>query len=236
MYLLTYGDLTTKLGNDLDITDETFVSPTEILGYINEAIDDAQAAIHNLNPEDKYFLVPSAFNWVNGTSDYSLPTNIYANKLRQIFYNAGDQQYEIDRIKNLRETNFFQPGDRYRYLLINPTPGVGPVARFYPTPAETSNNAVLWYIREMLKMTTANSNTNICEVYQCQNFVFQHAKWNVMKKTRRADLIASAKQDRDEQYANMMSDLQQMVLDENTMISQDLTFYESGPYYWGRGK
>lgn len=236
MNLLTYGDLVTKLGNDLDITDEAFISQTELLGYINEAIDDAQSAIHNLNAEDKYFLVPSAFNWVSGQSDYSLPANCYANKMRQIFYNNGDQQYEIDRIKNLRETNFFQPGDRYRYILINPTAGVAPVARFYPPPNETSTNAVLWYIREMNKLTTGNASTNLSEVYECQNFVFAHAKYSVMKKTRRADLIAAAKVDRDEQYTNMLSNLQQMVLDENTLIQQDLTFYECGPYYWGRGK
>ncbi len=228
MYLFTYDDIKTKLGNDLDITDEAFVSAAELRGYVNEAVDDAQAAIHNLNHEDKYFLVSSAFNWVNGTAEYDLPTTIYANKIRQVFYNNGSTQYEIFRIKDLRETYYVLPSDVYRYLIVNPTAGQKPKARFYPTPSETSTNAVIWFIREMLRVTADNESTWVCEVPECQNFVFAHAKYSVMKKTRRQDLIAAAKQDRDEQYVNMIQNLNPMVLDEDTLIEQDLIWYN--PY------
>lgn len=234
MVLFTYNSIFTKLGNDLDVTDENFVSEDEIMGYINEAVDDAQAAIHNLNYEDKYFLKSSTFSWVNGTSDYTLPADIYANKIRQIFYNNGTDKYEIVRTKDLAATNFIDAGSDYCYLIVNPTAGSLPVARFYPTVAETSTNAMIWYVREMLKVTSANKNTWVCEVPECQNFVFSHAKWNITAKMRRPDLTALAKTSRDEQYENMLMNLQQMTLDEDNFIQQDLSFYSDGYDTWRR--
>ncbi len=226
MYLFTYDDINQKLGNDLDITDEAFVSATELRGYINEAIDDAQAAVHNLNHEDKYFLKQTTFSWVDGTASYDLPTDIYANKIRSVFYSSGDSQYEIPRIKDLRATLAPTPGSVYSYIIMNPTAGDVPQAVFFPTPNETSTNAILWYIREMMKVTADNQDQWVCEIPECQNFVFAHCKYSVMKKTRRADLIAASKQDRDEQYVNMIQNLNQMVLDEDNLIQQDLGWYD----------
>lgn len=235
MYLFTYSDLIAKLGNDCDITDEAFISSTELLGYLNEAINDAQAAIHNLNFEDKYFLTSATFSWVSGTADYDLPTDIYANKIRQIFYSNGSMKYEIQRIKNLLETNYFVANDYYAYIIRNATAGTAPKARFYPTPAETSTNAIIWYIREMKKMTTSTiDTTNVCEVPECQNFVFAHVKNSVANKTRRADLIATAKEDKILQYNLMLENLQQMVLDENNMIPMDTSHYLMGSDDWRR--
>lgn len=236
MQLFTYSNLITKLGNDCDITDENFISPVELLGYINEAINDAQAAIHNLNYEDKYFLTQTTFSWVNGTSDYPLPADLYANKIRQIFYSQGigSDQYEVTRVKNLRETNFFQPSDLYRYIILNPVAGQNPIVRFYPTPAETSNHAIIWYIREMKQMDNTNGSTNVCEIPECQNFVFAHVKASVAVKTRRADLIAAAQQTKMQQYQLMLENLQQMVLDEDNFVQQDMEFYTYGWDYWRR--
>jgi len=224
MQLLTYSDLKTKLQNDCDIVDEDFISETELLGYINEAISAAETAIHNLHHEDKYFLTNATFNWVNGTSDYALPTDIYANKIRKIWYSNGSQNYEIVRIKDLTEVNYFQAGDVYQYLLVNAA-GTGPRARFFPTVAETSTNASIWYIREMVRMTTSALATNICEVYECQNFVFAYVRHAVAVKSRNAALIAETKEDKVIQYNLMMETLKEMVPDENNQIPMDLTHY-----------
>lgn len=225
MQLFALSDLNTKLGNDYDITDENFVDTTELVGYINEAIDDSETAIHTLHHEDKYFLVPSTFTWVNGTQDYALPTDIYGNKIRLVQYVNGPLIYEIRRVKKLDRIPFFQPDDRYEYLIINTTAS-GVKARFYPTPNESSNNAILWYIRNMKRLTTdLNDATNICEVPECVNFVYQHVRRSLAAKTRRADLYQMEDARLKEQYGLMLDALKEMTVDEDTRIPMDLNSY-----------
>jgi hypothetical protein len=232
MELRTFADIKTKMGNDYDITDERFVNDTELCGYANEAIDDAETAIHTLHHEDKYFLVPATFSWVSGTADYVMPTDIYGNKIRKVYYNNGNRKYEITRLKNLLDVPNVVAGEDYRYLIINPSTGIR--ARFYPTPAETSTNATIWYIRNMKRLTTSLVDaTNICEVPECVNFVYQYVRRSIAKKTRRADLVAQESEDLKIQYQLMMDALKEMVPDEDTLIPMDTSFYfEQGDRYY----
>lgn len=225
MQLFNLSDLNTKLGNDYDITDENFVSLVELVGYINEGIDDSETAIHTLHHEDKYFLVPSTFSWVSGTQDYVLPTDIYGNKIRLVQYINGSEIYPIHRVKKLDRIPFFQTNDRYEYLIINTTAG-GVKARFYPIPNETSTNATVWYIRNMKRMSTSLVDaTNICEVPECVNFVYQHVRRSLAKKMRRADMITIEDQSLTQQYNLMLDALKEMTVDEDTKVPLDLTSY-----------
>lgn len=224
MQLTTYSDLKAKLQNDYDITDQIWIPEAELLGYINEAIDDAETAIHTLHHEDKYFLVRSTFSWVSGTSDYALPTDIYSNKIRLIQYVNGSTIYNIDRVLRLDQIPFIQSSDDYRYIILNDgTNGVQ--ARFYPTPAETSTNAIIWYVRNMKRMTTSTANSNVCEIPECVNFVYQHVKKNLAKKTRRTDLIAVEDADLKVQYSIMLDALKDMTAEENNLVPFDLSSY-----------
>lgn len=234
MQLFQLSDLNTKLGNDYDITDENFVSLPELVGYINEAIDDSETAIHTLHHEDKYFLVPSNFSWVSGTQNYSLPSDIYSNKIRLVQYVNGSIIYKIHRIKKLDEIAYIQPNDPYRYIIINTTAN-GVQASFYPPPAETSTNAVLWYVRNMKRMTTdLQDATNICEIPECVNFVYQHVRRSLAKKTRRADMIQMEGDSLKEQYNLMCDALKEMTVDEDTRIPLDLSSYHMQEGIWLR--
>jgi len=84
MELLTYSNIKEKIENDLDLIDEDFISETELLGYMNEALADAQAVIHTLGLEATYFLKNDTINLVGGTSDYAYPSDIYAMKIRKM--------------------------------------------------------------------------------------------------------------------------------------------------------
>lgn len=233
MQLFTFTQLKQKLGNDYDITDEVFVNDTELVGYINEALDDAETAIHTMHWEDKYFLVPGTLSIVNGTQDYSLPSDIYANKIRQIYYINGQIKYEIKRIRDISQTNFVDVTDQFlRYLLINTTAS-GVKLRVYPTPTETIN-VPIWYVRNMLRMDTSALTTNICELPECVNFVYQHVKKNLAKKSRRTDLIQLEDADLKIQYQIMLDALKDMVVDENNLIPCDLSsYYDQSGEGWG---
>lgn len=233
MQLSTLSDLNTKFGNDYDITDENFVNLQELVGYINEAIDDAETAIHTMHHEDKYFLVPSTFSWVSGTQDYVLPTDIYGNKIRLIQYVNGSIIYPVTRLKKLDEIPYIQSSEDYRYLIINTTAG-GVKVRFYPTPSETSTNARIWYVRNMKRMSTSLTDvTNICEVPECVNFVYQHVRRSLAKKTRRADMIQMEDGSLTQQYNLMLDALKDMTVEENNLIPFDLSSYceQEGMWY-----
>ena len=66
----TLGQIRTKLKQDLDLEQEQFVTASELTGYINEAIDDAEAIIHGLYRD--YFLTQENLSLVNGTKEYAL--------------------------------------------------------------------------------------------------------------------------------------------------------------------
>lgn len=228
MQIFSFSDLKTKLGNDCDVTDEVFINDTELVGYVNDAIDDAETAIHQLGIEDKYFLYSATFSWVNGTNEYVLPSDIYGTKIRQIFYQNGQTKYEVTRLKNLTEIPFIESGDYYRYILVaDPTAASTPGqrARFYPTPTETSTNATIWYIRNMRRMTTSTGATNTCEVPECINFITQHVKKSIAKKSRNPELIAQEDKDLIVQYNLMLEALANVVPDENNRLALDIGHY-----------
>lgn len=224
MQLSTYTEILAKLENDYDLNDETFMTQAELLGYMNAAIDDAEAIIHNLHFEDKYFRTVANLAFVTGTQDYSLPSDIYGNKILAFFYVNGSQKYEIGRIKDVRETQNIDIGDAYRYLPINTTAS-GVKIRVYPTLAETSSNNELWYIRNMIRLTTSASASNVCEVPESVNFIYQHVKKSIARKMRRQDLIAMEDQELKNQYNLMLDNLKEMVPDNNNLVTQDLTSY-----------
>lgn len=225
MQLFTFDQLKVKLQADYDITDERFISEDELLSYINEAIDDSETTIHTLHHEDKYFLTRATLSWVNGTQSYALPSNIYGNKIRLVFYNNGSQKYKIERIIRLDSIPFITTSDLYQYIIINEEAIGVPMLWFYPNVAETSSNATVWYIRNMKRMTTSALATNVCEVPECVNFVYQHVRRSCAKKTRRQDLIAMEDAQLKQQYQMMCDALKDMTAEENNQIPQDLSSY-----------
>jgi hypothetical protein len=226
MQLLTYAQLKQKLQSDYDITDERFIDETDLVGYINEAIDDSETTIHTLHHEDKYFLCPTTISLVSQTQDYALPSNIYANKIRLMTYVNGTNKYPITRIQRLDEIDFVENTDDLRYVIINDETVGFPQIRFYPTPTETSTNVKLWYIRNMKRMTTSAASTNVCELPECVNFVYQHVRRSCAKKTRRQDLIQMEDEMLKQQYQAMCDALKDMTAEENTKVPMDLSAYQ----------
>lgn len=224
MELKTYTDIVDKLNEDYDLTDENFISQAGLLGYINQAIDDSESIIHNLHHEDKYFLTPGTITLINGTQDYSLPADIYSNKIRIVNYANGSKKYELRRLKDLKQIPYIDTGADYQYLIINTTAS-GIKMRLLPTPAEAGLLVSLLYIRNMLRMTTSAGLANVCEIPESVNFIYAHVEKSIMKKMRRPDLIAQADVDLKMQYDLMVSNLKDMTADDNTLMPMDLSSY-----------
>src|SRR3990167_5442089 len=176
MELLTYSSIKTKLYDDLDLYDEDFFTEAEFLGLLNEGINDAEAVIHTLGLQARYFKNTDTLTLTSGTADYSLPSDIYANKLIGVYYINGSKKYPIDRLREqdrVLDYDSTTTGDYY-YDILNLTAGVK--QRFYPTPAESGAYIQRYYIRNVRALTTSTASTNTCELPECINFLFSHVK------------------------------------------------------------
>lgn len=226
MEYLTYGQIRDKVERDLDLEEEQFIQPTEMLGYCNEAIDDVEAKIHTLYED--YFLANSPLPITTGTSDYDLPSGIYANKIRDVVYAKGVLIYPIKRLPLINkfvigaEINQQNTSLYYRYQLHNPAGGK-PKLRLYPPAKEDHSTAVtIWYIRNAARMVDDNS---ICDIPEFVNYVIQHMKVRCYEKEGHPNLpkaLADLKRLED----LMIETLSTMVPDNDNEVEPDLGHYE----------
>ncbi len=164
MKIWTYLEMVTKLKKDLDLEDEKFIKSDEFAGYFNEALGEAESEIMVTNQD--YLLTKAVLPVVSGTTDYELPDNIYANKIRNILYRNGSTIYEVPQF---RRSNKFENmalieqsgvNEWYQYLLINDNPGQAQI-RFLPTMRDTATMypytsivapLSMWYIRNCVRV------------------------------------------------------------------------------------
>jgi len=143
----TYDEIKAKVESDLGIEQEEFVSASELLGYCNEGIDEAEAEIHTIYED--YFLTKKDIFPLIGFEDYTLPTNIYANKLRGAIFTYQDLIYPLRRVRfndmfnDIASTNHYDSTtSRFRYLITNASAAAGVTMQLVPVP-ESYADAVI---------------------------------------------------------------------------------------------
>lgn len=219
MYSPTYSELKTYLQKELDIEDETFITATELQSYFNEGVDMVEAAIHNIYED--YFLTSVPIFFVSGTQNYSLPSDIYAQKIRRVLYDdGGAKKYVIKQVKKLEEIMYIQTPDLYRYVLTNSgTSGIQMTV--YPTPSETSSFVTMWYIRNAKRFT---SDSDVCDIPEFTSVIVQYARWKCLNKEGHPDTQQAA-MDLDRMKQEMVDTLTARVPDEDNYVMNDMSFY-----------
>jgi hypothetical protein len=222
----TWSDIKTKVQADLGIEDEVFVTDSELLSYANEAIDEAEAEIHDLYED--YFLSKQTLSLVQGTADYDLPSGIYAHKIRRIIYQNGASIYTVPRLKDWKKfeekavIDYYgnSTTDFYNYFITNSTAG-SPKISLVPSARESGNYITIWYIRNANRLTAL---ADICDIPEFINFIYQYIKVRVYEKEMNPNLqmaIAALQQQRE----LMQSTLASMVPDADNTLEADLSFY-----------
>lgn len=219
----TLLQIKTKIKEDLNIDEEDLISDNEMLGYINEAIDDAEAVIHTLYED--YFMTKTTLSLVNGTQAYSLPSDIYAQKIRKMVYYKDDTRYEILRMKGsdkFTQIPDINTEDDYQYMIQNSL-SEGPKIYLYPTSRETDSTAVtLWYIRNAKRLVESG---DTCDIPEFVNYVIAHAKVNCGLKAN-PRLMDKYEADKERMRELMVDTLTLMVPDDRNEIEMDMTHYE----------
>jgi hypothetical protein len=236
MRVWTYEEVRDRVLKDLDLEDEDFVQPDEMVGYCNEAIDEAEAEIHKIHED--YFLTSSAITMVaNQATGYSLPADIYANKIRKLVYANGSVIYEVPR---LRGTKIFQQiaeiayagsNEDYSYFLKNADADTGVKLFLTPVARESGAYLTLWYLRNANRVpliadgSLAATEAAKIDIPEFVNFVIQWMKVRCYEKDMdpRLEAAISVLQ---QQRKMMVETLTGMVVDDDDTIPMDTSFYD----------
>jgi len=222
----TWAEIRAKIKRDTDTEDEVFVRTEELLEYANDAIREAEAEIKSLY--DDYFLTKTDMDLTQGVSEYSLPTDIYAHKIRRVIYNNGSSVYTIERIQDWKKfeskaiADNFSTSDLYQFFVFNPTVG-DPKMILVPKARETATGVMtVWYQRDANRLAV---DTDICDIPEFISFVFKHIKHAIYEKEGHPNMDR-AYRDLNVERKRMEGVLATMVPDAKNEIEMDYSFYE----------
>lgn len=228
MRIWTYTELKTKVENDLDMAGESFVVTQEWIDLFNEAVDEAEAEIHKLYED--YFLTKDTVTLVNGTASYSMPSDIYGNKIRALLYSNGSLRYPIKKYSNLKKFESILEDEQvssgvteYKYYVLNQNVTDGYKLVLVPTPAESGAYVTRWYIRNAFKFTGTGSER--LDIPEFANFVMEYVKAKIRAKENGGVITADMAAVVQQQRQMMIDTLTSMIPDADTEIPVDLSHY-----------
>ncbi len=226
MQYFTHAEIKAQVERSLDLEDELFISPTELLDYHNDAIDECEAEIHGLYED--YFLAEATVDLVQGTSQYALPSDAYANKLRSVIYNNGGTIYNITKMRrkdmftDIESINTYNNSDYYQYYILNNAAFAKPKMVLVPASRETATGVVkLRYIRNANRMS---SDASICDIPEFTRFVIEYIKMRCYEKEGHPNLELAINLV-EQQRKLMQETLSNMIPDADTTIEMDLDVY-----------
>lgn len=216
---LTWLELKTEIELEYDLAEETFVTADELVHFVNEAIDDAEAEIHNIN--EKYFETETELNIFAGQAEYDFPADIYAFKITSIFF-IGNMKYEVLPLQDKRKILQVQPTDDFRYRIVN-SAASGKKIRLYPTPAEDVVLGLqVHYLRQANRVA---DDTSVIDIPEAKSFLKQYVIDKAANKERMTPdapespaLMRKRKQ--------LLETLSTMVPDENDELEANTEYYE----------
>jgi hypothetical protein len=240
----TWDEIKEKVRRDTDTQGETFVSSEEMLSYANEGIDEYEAIVNTgSGPALDYFLDDATINLEEGEDEYSLPSQIYAHKIRKIMFNETNSIYEI---LPARSSKFHMKAyadnsngtDPYRYFIRNkvrpaevspmdpediiPESPIDPKIVLLPASRHTGPFVTIWYLRNLNRLSGLG--TEYSDIPVQINFLFQYMKVRVYEKEIHPNLnmAISAYEQQKRILQDILTDAQP---DGNNEIEMDLSHY-----------
>lgn len=220
MAQFTKAQIKTKIEQSLDLQEEIFIEPTELDEYINDGIREAEAVIHTIYED--YMLTKESIPLTAGQSDFDLPADIYANKIRSLIYNDGTETYQLKRVRQFKDIPLIDVTELYLFLITNSSAS-GTKLTLFPVSRVTHPTALTcWYLRQAKQLV---NDSDVCDIPEFMSFVIQHAKVRCMEKEGHP-LLDNARTDLERQRQLMTETLTAMVVDEDNKVLMDTGIYE----------
>lgn len=239
MQATTFGQIDNKVRRDLDLQDaDNFIPFDEMAGYGNEGIDAAEAIIHKI--DEDYFLTKAVLNLVQGQEDVALPSDIYAQKIREVVYKKNDTVYPLRRLrdphafyKKAVADLYVNNTEEYEYFLRMDSGSSQAVMMLAPPAYETGAYLQFWYIRNAARIPLIEEGSSraaqiatILDIPEFRSFVEQFMKVRCLEKMKDFPAMADA---RDKLVAigeQMTNTLTNRVPDRDDEVPQDVTHYQ----------
>lgn len=240
MRLPTYGEIETKVRADYDLQDtDSFVGADEMVGYCNDGIQTAEALI--IATCEDYFLLPATLTLVQGSSDITLPTDIYGQKIREIVYKNGDRIFPLTRLKDPKM--MYQKAiidrqavslDEYKWFLKSATAGAQDKLVLTPAALESGAFLEMWYIRNANRVplqaapesaTRAAQLATVIDIPEWRIYLEQFMKKRCAEKMKDAGRIAIAEKDLLAAGELLVADLRDRAKDNETEVPPDVSHY-----------
>jgi hypothetical protein len=226
----TWGEVKEKIEADLDLLEEPdILAPNELLGYLNDAIDTVEQ--HFIKLGDYFLAVADRITLVDGQSDYDLPTDIYATKIRQILCSNNyvlRQLKDIKRIPDANESN----GDSYRYMLINSLGTFSrPVIRLFPTPLKGDGEFIdIYYTRNAKRITSDDGDEQEIDVPEAMLYIICFIKMRIYEKEKNMAMYQAYREELMVHEKNLVDALAARIDDEDNVIEPDMDIYKDMLY------
>lgn len=225
----TFGDLSTQVQRELDIEDEEFIQPQELIEYFNSAIRIVESEIVKLGLRDKYLQSEAYISTVVNQSDYDLPANIIDTRIRKLVYRdgtiiytlkplRGEESYEAEDVLNL-----YTSSDYYYYMIYKV--GNDYKLRIVPKAVKTVSNAIrIIYFKDLNRYDADATECDVPEI--CYEYILSYVRYRVYAKETHVN-TADEKQGMETLIALMRETLQGQVSDPDMdYIDQDLSHYQ----------
>lgn len=226
----TYADLKQEVLVEADMEAEDFIQESEIKAYFNDAVREACAHIQKLGLEDDYFASFKKYSLTNGLEELSLPTDIYAAKIRALTYATPSKTYQIHRLKGKDKYQIIQDllrnpggGEYLQYDLKNISPTAGFKIKLYPVSQEDTTDCITMdYIRTAVKIVNDSDLVDVPEFY---SFIKAFVKWKLFDKEN-GPKAQETKADYEKEKLLMLETLAEMTPDYDSEIPGDYSIYE----------
>jgi hypothetical protein len=224
----TYAELLAQVEKSCDLEGEIFIQEEEMLGYANEAIDAAERIVKNTYAD--YFLDKATLTLVEDSNEASLPSKIYAHKIRRITYRNGGEVYTVERVKDWRKFEEYEEtqaggstSSPLRYFLLNSTAGT-PKILFTraATAAEAAATTTCWFVRQANRLS---SDDDVLDIPEAANYVMAYMRFKAYAKEGHPGLGLAVSELNSEEEA-LKADLADMVPDGDDELQMDTSFYD----------
>ncbi|WP_417353603.1 hypothetical protein [Flavobacterium alkalisoli] len=213
MEYTTLGKLEELVRGEVDMLEDSFVTPDEFKNYVNQAIKICEKKIILLHED--YLLRESDEQVVDG--NIPLPVDMAGIKIRQFNIFKSGQWQPITRLKHLSLINDVCGT---KYIILN-NPNEAPMAKLV---GETNATKVKFmYIRKANQVVASD---DLIDLPEAHNFIYHYCKMKCLQKERdpQAEIVKA-------EVKQLMSDLTEflnsMVDDEgDDLLIMDDSFYD----------
>lgn len=220
------GEVKAKIEADFDLLEEPdILSPNELVGYINDAIDSVEQQFIKLG--DYFFSISERIDLVEQQAEYDLPEDIYATKIRQILC---DDRYVIKQLKDIKKIPLAEDmsGSGYSYLLVNSNiTNSRPRIRLFPVPKKGDGEYIqIFYTRNASRIFPEFGDSQLIDVPEAMLYIICYIKMRIYEKEKNMAMYQSYRAELEEHKQTLIDTLAVRIDDEDNVIEPDTTLYD----------